>query len=187
MPNSRERPRPCSVLLISWYFPPDNTIASVRVGKMADFLEGTGHAIRVVTPDTKSDNPSLAVELDTRAIERTRCFDLEACFNPAGRPHADLSTLNAQTPYFQLSLRRAKRAFESFYRNLILYPDKRVDWCLTLAPTVDRLIRNRAPGCHLGKRSTLFRISCRRLCRLAASHSLDRGIPGPLGERYLYD
>ena len=138
-------PRPCSVLLISWYFPPDNTIASVRVGKMADFLEGTGHAIRVVTPDTKSDNPSLAVELDTRAIKRTRCFDLEACFNPAGRPHADLSTLNVKTPYFQLSLRRAKRAFESFYRNLILYPDKRVDWCLTLASTVDRLIRTERP------------------------------------------
>lgn len=42
------------ILLISYYFPPYNTIGAVRVGKTARYLTARGHAVRVVTADKQS-------------------------------------------------------------------------------------------------------------------------------------
>jgi hypothetical protein len=137
--------RACSVLLISWYFPPDNAIAAIRLGKMAGFLEETGHEIRVITPDAASDDRSLAVELDHGAITRTRYLDLDGRFNPVSRSHGRNAAHAAEWPRRQSGLRRIRRVFGRLYRNVVLYPDKRVDWCLTLAPALNRMIRAERP------------------------------------------
>ncbi len=136
---------PCSVLLISWYFPPDNAIAAIRLGKMARFLEEAGHEISVVTPDAASDDRSLAVEIDDQAITRTRYLDLDRRFNPINRSQIGIGGPDADTSGLRKALGRIRGVFGSVYRNIVLYPDKRVDWCLTLAPTLDRMIRTERP------------------------------------------
>src|SRR5215472_1187786 len=44
----RDRTRALKILIVSWYFPPVNTIGAVRVGKFARFLIERGHDIAVV-------------------------------------------------------------------------------------------------------------------------------------------
>jgi glycosyltransferase involved in cell wall biosynthesis len=138
-------PRRCSILLISWYFPPDNAIAAIRLGKMARFLEETGHRVRVVTPDATSDDRSLSVEIDDEAITRTRYLDLDRRFNPANRSRIGAPRSDVAQGLRQRSLRRIRRAFGSLYRNVVFYPDKRVDWCLTLMPALASMIRAERP------------------------------------------
>jgi hypothetical protein len=36
------------ILLLSWYFPPGNTIGAIRVGKLARYLHAAGHDVRVI-------------------------------------------------------------------------------------------------------------------------------------------
>ncbi len=37
------------LLLVSWHFPPHNTIAAIRLGKLSAFLQARGHDVRVIT------------------------------------------------------------------------------------------------------------------------------------------
>jgi imidazolonepropionase-like amidohydrolase len=39
------------ILIVTWFFPPANTMGALRVGKFADFLVRQGHEVRVVTAD----------------------------------------------------------------------------------------------------------------------------------------
>lgn len=76
---------PCSVLLVSWYFPAGNAIAAILIGKMARFLHESGHRVRVITHEAQSADQSLAVEIDDRSITRTPYLDLDGRVNPANR------------------------------------------------------------------------------------------------------
>ena len=49
-----------NVLLISYYFPPYNSVGAVRTGKLAKFLREQGHTVRVVT----ADSPAFPVGID---------------------------------------------------------------------------------------------------------------------------
>jgi glycosyltransferase involved in cell wall biosynthesis len=137
---------PCSVLLVSWYFPPDNAIAAIRIGKMARFLEESGHRVRVVTPEPQSGDRSLAVEMDAQAVTRTRYLDLDRRFNPANRSRIGTELPDDSPPTLrQRLLRSARRLLGRTYRSIAFYPDKRVDWCLTLMPALARQIQAERP------------------------------------------
>ena len=136
----------CSVLLISWHFPPDNAIAAIRLGKMARFFDETGHRIRVITPDVSSSDRSLAVEIDKAAIKRTRYLDLDRRFNPANRSRIGVvDSAGEAPPIGQRILRAGRRILGRVYRSIVFYPDKRVDWCFTLIPSLFRAIRSERP------------------------------------------
>ena len=51
------------ILIISYHFPPYNTIAAVRMGKMAKYLRQFGHDVRVVAGRSPDVMPSLALEI----------------------------------------------------------------------------------------------------------------------------
>ena len=136
----------CSVLLISWYFPPDNTIAAIRLGKMARFFDQTGHPVRVITPKTLGADRSIAVEIDQGAITRTRYLDLDRRFNPANRSRLGAGdAAQAEPSVGQRFLRSARRLLGRLYREIAFYPDQRVDWSFTLIPGLFRLIRAERP------------------------------------------
>jgi len=138
--------RPCSILLISWYFPPDNAIAALRMGKMARFFEQNGHRVRVITADVADTDRSLAVEIDDQAIMRTRYLDLDKRFNPANRSRIGRAGSDGATPSLgRRLLRSARRLLGRTYRSVVFYPDQRVDWSFTLIPGVFRLIRTERP------------------------------------------
>ncbi len=139
-------PRSCSLLLISWYFPPDNAIAAIRLGKMARFFEKAGHRVRVITPKAQSDDQSLALELDEQTVTRTSYFDLDRRFNPANRSLLGAGAPKASAPSLgQHLFQRARRLLGRLYRGIAFYPDKRMDWSFTLVPTLLRMIKRERP------------------------------------------
>jgi len=137
---------PCSLLLISWYFPPDNTIAAIRVGKMARYFQANGHRVRVITPEALGADRSLAVEIDDQAITRTRYLDLDGRFNPANRSRIGRAKSNGKPPSsLKRLLRSTRRLLGRTYRSIAFYPDKRIDWSFTLIPNLFRMIRAERP------------------------------------------
>jgi|GEM_PF-78457 len=144
--SSLPKEGPCSCLLISWYFPPDNAIAAIRIGKMARFLTENGHRVRVITPKPWSGDPSLAVEIDDHAIERTHYLDLDRRFNPANRSRIGIVKPDGAKPSLrQRLLRSTRRLLGRAYRSVVFYPDKRIDWCFTLVPNLFRMIKAERP------------------------------------------
>lgn len=136
----------CSLLLISWYFPPDNAVAAIRLGKMARFFEQTGHRVRVVTPEALSNDRSLAVEIDQSLITRTRYIDLDRRFNPANRSRVGSEgPLNRPPGLAKRCLGATRRFLGRIYRSVAFYPDKRIDWSFTLLPSLHRLIEAERP------------------------------------------
>ena len=140
-----EKPAP-SLLLITWYFPPDNAVAAIRLGKMAHFLRKAGHEVRIITPLASSEDRSLAVEVDERSITRTRYLDLDQRFNPANRSSIGADGVSIERPSFrQRLLRSGRRALGRIYRDVVFCPDKRIDWSFTLLPALFRMIRTERP------------------------------------------
>src|SRR5262245_994482 len=64
------------VLFIAWYFPPSNTIAAVRLGKLAKFLCKAGHDIRILTAANVPYAQTLPVEIPSEWILRTSWIDI---------------------------------------------------------------------------------------------------------------
>ena len=51
------------VLILSWYFPPSNTIGAIRVGKLAKYLMRRNVDIRVVTARELDLSKTLPLEI----------------------------------------------------------------------------------------------------------------------------
>ena len=67
-PNAGKAKR---VLIVSFLFPPANSIAAVRLGKFAKYLPQFGWEPIVLTADTTRDRPqTLAVEIDEANVFR---------------------------------------------------------------------------------------------------------------------
>ena len=141
-----------SVLLVTWYFPPDNSIAAIRLGKMARYLEQSGHRVRIAAPDIVSNDRSLPVEIDDRSIERIRFIDIDQRFNPVSRfqNESDQTATGEARPKKKPPLWRrfivTRGGFLSrVYEDIILYPDRRIDWLPTLLPRLFRMIKAERP------------------------------------------
>ena len=134
------------ILLVSWYFPPANAVAAIRLGKMARYLQEKGHRLRVVTPDQAAVDRSLPVEIGASVIKRTRYLDLDQRFNPfvpRGRTSSDEAALPA--PLWRRAVLFGKKLLGSLYRDVVFCPDRRIDWSFTLLPALFREIRQERP------------------------------------------
>jgi hypothetical protein len=139
------------ILIISWYFPPVNTIGALRVGGLARFLIARGHDLGVVAgknwgqPETLSlgvplERVAYAKAIDVNALpERlTRILKRGVNGSPAANRHAAEHLEQAAASRDRVSvLRRLSR----LYVDLTNLPDNRIGWL---------------PACYL---------ACRRLCR----------------------
>ena len=73
------------ILLITWYFPPANTIAAVRLGRFAQHLLGQGHDVRVLCARDIPFLQTLAKHIPEERVERTRWRDVNALPRLAAR------------------------------------------------------------------------------------------------------
>jgi len=73
------------VLLVSYWFPPANTMAAIRIGKLAKYLDDAGHDVRVLAARSPED-PSLPVELPEDRVIRTRYWEVDHILDPITRP-----------------------------------------------------------------------------------------------------
>ena len=114
------------ILLISWYFPPANDVAALRVGALAKFLMERGHEVFVVTAARRTGDESLAVPLAAERIVRTPWFDMDRM------RQANTMAVPRQAPP-QSAANRKKFAglrarATSMYSNLIHVPDRQIGW-----------------------------------------------------------
>ena len=69
---------PMKILIVTWFFPPTNTMGALRIGKLAKYLLARGHDIRVVSARDVPRPKTLPLEIPEARIERTRWRDVNA-------------------------------------------------------------------------------------------------------------
>ncbi len=144
--GDKKDPSPKKILLVSWHFPPANAVAAIRLGKMARYLEERGHRLRVVTSDQPAADRSLPVEIETSTIKRTNYLDLDGRLNPFVQQASYSEGKKAQPdPLWRRAILLGRRILGTIYREIVFFPDRRVDWSFTLLPTLFREIREERP------------------------------------------
>jgi glycosyltransferase involved in cell wall biosynthesis len=111
------------VLLISYYFPPYNTIGAVRTGKTAKYLRELGHDVRVLTvADHPGLEPTLPVEIPSAQVLRIRWPSADRL---VGRL---LARRRAAVSSGEVSVQHAGSRLVSrighLYRTLLCFPDE---------------------------------------------------------------
>jgi glycosyltransferase involved in cell wall biosynthesis len=135
------------ITIVSWHFPPVNTIAAVRLGKLARHLQLSGHDVRVITVASHSSDRSLPLEVDPKVVRQTAFVDVDRLVNPRSWYQAMRSRFgsiprNAGDDPTHVS---ARSRLSELYRNLIFVPDRYVGWILPLLRELRGLSRIRPP------------------------------------------
>ena len=110
------------ILLVSFRFAPYNSIGAVRVSKLASFLVGRGHDVRVLTARETNQPATLPLEIEEALIERTKWFNIN--FLPqlffGGKKHVTKTGYSTKASLI-------KRLGE-LYQNLLNFPDEAIGW-----------------------------------------------------------
>lgn len=126
--------RPLRVLIVAHWFPPDNVIGAVRVGKFAKFLHDSGFEVRVLAAsDPEFGDRSLPVEIPSAAVtyldspidrawrrSRLTAKPTKQTAEQDAKPATE-SDRRSSTSWFRKSLAR-------HYYALIRIPDARAGW-----------------------------------------------------------
>ncbi|UEM20070.1 glycosyltransferase [Skermanella mucosa] len=75
---------PLKVLILSWYFPPSNTIGAIRVGKLAKYLMRRHVDVRVVTAREPDLAKTLPLEIPPERVVYTRAVDVNRPIDVVG-------------------------------------------------------------------------------------------------------
>lgn len=124
------------ILIVSWYFPPTNTMGALRVGKFAKFLVARGHDVRVLSAADVPGALTLTPEVDESIVERAAWFDVNALPRAvqAVRKKAARNTGSAaQHPDRGETAgigqtQNAIRAVRNLYLHLTNFPDGQIGW-----------------------------------------------------------
>lgn len=129
------------VLIVSFYFPPFEGIASLRAGKFAKFLPHFGWEPLILTIDKIPGlNPSLKIEVDERNIFRTRWFDLFSYLKKATGVSEDTSVEMSTKSYLKKMLvKLLKKPFEAGFVRL---PDRTAGWIHYAVKQGEEIIEN---------------------------------------------
>jgi glycosyltransferase involved in cell wall biosynthesis len=138
------------ILIVAFWFPPANEIGSIRVGKLARYLDRRSHDIRVLTTDTGGDR-SQPLEIPAERVVYTdyhkrgdrlgrwvRSFQSRPTAPLADNSHLASTQSRAPGRSLQYFLRRQ-------YYGATQIPDTRNDWITTAIPAGSRLIREWKP------------------------------------------
>ena len=124
------------LLLVSWYFPPANTIAAVRIEKLARYLHRQGHDVRVLSARDQPVPQGLASELPPARVVRTRWWNLPAASARViralrrRRPAAAARQAQAQAvpPPPDGTDPAPRRPWRHHLRALLFFPDYQLGW-----------------------------------------------------------
>jgi glycosyltransferase involved in cell wall biosynthesis len=136
------------IIIVSWHCPPINTIAAVRVGKLARHLIAAGHEVRIVTVRRPDPDRSLELGLDVALISRTPFLDLDRLLDRRRRPGSAAAAGADAIPPAPTRADRAagwRRRLSELYRGLVFLPDRQVGWGPSLLRTLTRTIASFGP------------------------------------------
>ena len=139
------------ILLITWHFPPKNVIAALRVGKLARYLHGAEHDIRVLTVKDEDGNRSLKLEVPAENVCRTDWIDIDRFVHPfthaeaASGPNPAATAGASRATGRPSAWRRLRARVAEAYNNLFFLPDRQVGWIPPLIAEARRLTRHWRP------------------------------------------
>ena len=137
------------LLLVSWHFPPHNTIAAIRLGKLSAFLQALGHDVRVITSVKPNADCSLPLELGHDRVTRTPFLDVDAVVNPLAwrdRLRARLVERRGSPLVAPRTTRSGGQSWLSkLYLELVFVPDRYNGWILPLFLSLRRLLAGWTP------------------------------------------
>ena len=113
------------LLIVSYYFPPFNTIGAVRVGKTAAYLSRWGHDVRVLTAADQPLQPTLPVELDESQVVRSSWLNVNAPVEWAlgGRARVAAQGYRGAAGRNSLMARLGR-----WYKTCVNFPDGQIGW-----------------------------------------------------------
>lgn len=118
------------ILILSYFFPPYNIIASLRTGKTAKYLHRFGHEVRVITAHHLPYPADLPVEFPADHTIATPWIDVSLPHTLATRfrrHRSGIVTLFDKAPGTQLQYTLALRLLDA-YRTLVAFPDDAIGW-----------------------------------------------------------
>lgn len=131
------------LLIISFAFPPFNSIGGVRVGKTAKYLIKFGHEVRVITAKNQPFQSSLPLEIESQNVIYTRGLDLSG---PAKIVLQERDkTAPGNDPLKKGLKTTLKGTVGSIYRSLAYFPDSNIGWLPFALKASAKLIKNWKP------------------------------------------
>ena len=132
------------LLLVTWYFPPANTIGAVRMGKFAKYLSRRGIDFRVLTGRDWGLPETLPLEIDRRHMVQARWRDLNELPRPVrafrdwlkrrGQPVPGVLPRNSSAEKLVHSKEIVPKGtvlvqrMSALYRDIVNFPDRQVGW-----------------------------------------------------------
>ena len=112
------------ILIISYYFPPYNTIGAVRVGKIAKYLRRHGNQVKVISALNQPLPLGLPVEIDEEDIIRTRWIDVNKIpeLIIGGRKKV------VKTGYAGGNTNKIVKLLGGIYKSITNIPDGQIGW-----------------------------------------------------------
>ena len=115
------------ILIISYFFPPFNTIGAVRVGKIAKYLEKLGHEVKVISAKNQPLQESLPLEISEEKVIYTKWISIN---KPVKKVFREIDSI------VYSSARKSKERFApnfwekmiKIYRTLFYFPDCQIGW-----------------------------------------------------------
>jgi glycosyltransferase involved in cell wall biosynthesis len=114
------------IFVVSFCFPPYNTIGAVRVSKIAKYLMLAGHKVRVVTARDQPAGQSLPVEVPGEQVQYTSWINVNA---PVEKILGGRKRIASRG--FEVSSTAGGKALSSLgelYKTLVHIPDAQVGW-----------------------------------------------------------
>ena len=145
------------ILMLSWYFPPSNSIGAVRVGKLARYFHERGHEVSVIAGRHWGFPETLPLELPPERVHFTKSLDINwprdklqgfysrlSGGDEVPRAQNGTATLqpgrDATTP-----ITSALRHLSNFYTHALNFPDSRVGWLPWAVSEAKRIFRQSPP------------------------------------------
>ncbi|TQV76254.1 glycosyltransferase [Denitrobaculum tricleocarpae] len=138
------------ILMVSWFFPPANTIGAVRMGRMARFLSQQGHDLKVLAAADLPFPKTLPLEIAEEQVVYARWSDVNALPDrltdaakavlrpflspgkaPEGGPVTEMANQASASRGASESpgaLKRLRSTLGGFYSNAVNLPDARIGW-----------------------------------------------------------
>ena len=157
------------LLIVTWYFPPSNTIGAVRLGAFAAYMAGAGHDVRVLTAKSPPYEQTLRQDLDEALVLRTKWRDVnwlqtaaatfikkrlpagsaaasDGVARPAsGMPAPDEADGGESAAANVSLLRRLLSSLSSHYQAVANWPDSQIGWFPEAYLAGRRLLRRWRP------------------------------------------
>ncbi len=112
------------VLIVSYSFPPYNSIGAVRLGKMTKYLTEFGWDVRVLTAANQPFSSTLPLSIEADRVTYTRSFEVDGPARFANRKGGGDYVASG----FEVRTSGLKNVLKTLYTNTMYLPDSNVGW-----------------------------------------------------------